>query len=93
MTRQFKTGTARITVDYGYDIHSLTCSVRTLKCIQKGTQILLRGQGFPVEDVIEDDVWCFNTREPGSIWVYTLQGFEVFRGNLQDGEVFIVVLG
>ena len=92
MSQRPKTRRARIAVDTGYDVHFLTCAVRTLNRIKGGAQIILKGPGFPVEDHIEQDYWCFNAKEPGSILVYTVEGFEVFLGNIQDGEVSVVVL-
>lgn len=92
MSRTPKSGRARIAVDTGYDVHFLTCAARTWMRIQRGKELVLRGPGFPVEDHVEQDYWAFNTREPGSVWVFTVEGFEVFLGNIADGEVSVVEL-
>ncbi len=89
-SRHFKSGAAKVFVDNGFDQHSLVISVRTLARIQAGKPVILRGQGFPVEGVMERDHWCFNSRAFGSVQVVTDQGRDVFEGNLRDAEVAVV---
>ena len=86
-------GTARITVDYGYDLHSLVLSFRTFRRIQAGAVLTLRGQGFFVEGVKEADSWSFNATSPGSIRVETDEGREVFDGSFGDEEVWVEIPG
>ncbi len=86
-------GTARITVDAGYDIHSLVLSGRTFGRIQAGAVLTLRGQGFFVEGVKEADSWSFNATSPGSIRVETDEGREVFDGSFGDEEVWVEIPG
>lgn len=89
-SRPLKSGTAKVFVDNGFDQHSLTLSGRTLTRIQAGKPVILRGQGFPVEGVLESDSWTFNHLVPGRIHVFTDTGREVFEGNLRDAEVAIM---
>lgn len=89
MSPRTRGGTARITVDYGYDLHSLVLSFRTFRRIQAGAVLTIRGQGFFVEGVKETDSWTFNASSPGSIRVETDEGREVFEGNLGDEEVWV----
>lgn len=90
-SRPFKSGTAQVFVDNGFDQHSLVLSGRTLARIQAGKPVILRGQGFPVEGVMERDRWRFNSRVFGSVRVVTDEGRDVFEGNLRDAEVVVVV--
>lgn len=82
-------GTARITVDYGYDIHTLRLSRRTLGRIQTGAVLTLRGQGFLVEGVREQDRWVFNDGVVGRLLVITDEGREIYDGQITDGEVWL----
>jgi len=84
-----KSGLMRITVDYGYDIHSIQMSGLTLRRIQAGKPVQKMGQGFPVEGEFEQDWWSFNAGGPGTISVYTEEGRDIFTGALSDGEVWI----
>ncbi len=49
----------------------------------------IQGQGFPVEGVLESDEWAFNFGAPGTIYVSTDTGREVFEGNLGDAGVAV----
>jgi hypothetical protein len=89
----YKTGTARITVNYGYDIHSIELSGRSLSLVLKGRGLTLRGQGFPWEGRPDPDNWEFNEAELGSLRVYTDGVGEIFNGNLANGEVWISLDG
>lgn len=86
----FKSGTAQVVVFNGYDQHGLTLSGRTLTRILAGKPVAIRGQGFPVEGVLEWDSWTFNHLVPGRIHIFTDTGREVFEGNLRDAEVAVV---
>lgn len=93
MSPRTRGGTARITVDYGYDLHSLMLSRRTFRRIQAGAVLTLRGQGFFVEGVKEADSWIFNATSPGSIRVETEEGREIFDGSIGDEEVWVETPG
>ena len=80
-----------ITVDYGYDIHSLEISDEELKDIQLGKKLEIEGQGFPVEGEMEKDCWKFNTVEQGSIEVCGEEGRQIYVGNLSNEEVSVAI--
>lgn len=83
-----KSGRVKITVYNGFDQHSVCISGRTMARIQAGNHVHLRGQGFFVEGLKEVDFWAFNVTAPGSIYVDTDEGREVFEGNFRDAEVW-----
>ena len=80
-----------ITVDYGYDIHSLEISDEELKDIQLGKKLEIEGRGFPVEGEMENDWWKFNTEEQGSIEVCGEGGRQIYLGNLSNEEVSVAI--
>jgi hypothetical protein len=81
----------RVTVDFGYDGHSISVAEATFAQIQTGRPVTLQGQGFPVEGVMEQDVWAFNCGALGAVHVMTDTDREVFEGNLGDAEVAVQV--
>lgn len=89
MAPRSPSGTARISVDYGYDIHSVQVSLRMLRRIQAGAVLALRGQGFLVEGVREQDRWVFNDGAVGRLVVITDEGREIYDGQITDGEVWL----
>lgn len=78
---------ARVSVDYGYDLHSITIEEAAFARIKKGQPVVIEGQGFPVEGVFERDRWAFNCGAVGAVHVMTDEGREVFEGDLRDAEV------
>jgi len=84
-----KSGRMEITVYNGYDQHSVRLSGRTMAQIQAGKHVHVRGQGFFVEGVKEADSWTFNATSPGSVYVDTDEGREVFEGHFGDDEVWV----
>jgi len=90
----YVSGTVTVTVDYGYDIHSIKISGRTYRRIQGGKALTIKGQGFHWDATPDQDFWQFNTAkaddpDAGAIYVYTLGGGEIFIGNFQDGRVWV----
>ena len=79
----------RVTVDYGYDVHSVSISESAFAKIQMGQFVVVEGQGFPVEGVMERDLWTFNYCGVGAVHVMTDEGREVFDGDLGDTEVAV----
>ncbi|WP_257306531.1 hypothetical protein [Geothrix campi] len=77
----------RVTVDYGFDLHTISISEAVFAQILTGLPVIVQGQGFPVEGVMEDDHWAFNYDDLGSVHVSTVEGREVFEGNIADAEV------
>lgn len=92
MSKEYKTGSVTVTVDYSYDVHSITFSKRTWDRIDRGFPISIKGQGFNVEGLVEQDVWTFNDQTRGArvVEVTTDEGREVFCGSLDDEEVSVV---
>ncbi len=76
-------------VDFGYDVHAISISEATFAQIQAGLPVIVEGQGFPVEGVMEVDDWAFNYGTVGAVHVSTDTGREVFEGNLGDAEVAV----
>ena len=81
---KYKTGLVTVTVDYGYDLHSIQFSKRTYDRIKRGNVVTIRGQGFHREGVIEADYWVFNSVEVGAVDVDT-----IYSGHVNDGSVWI----
>lgn len=73
-----------LTVDYGYDTHSIDISIDLFKKIKSGLSIELKGAGFHIEGEITQDFWKFND---GSVHVLCDNGFEIFSGSIDDIEV------
>lgn len=79
----------RVTVDYGYDLHIISITDAIFAKIQAGQPVVVEGQGFPVEGVMEQDQWVFNCGAVGAVQVMTDEGREVFEGDLGDAEVAV----
>jgi hypothetical protein len=86
MKKQYKSGTVRIVVDYGYDIHDIEFSGRTYNQIMSGKPVVIRGQGFFNEEQTVQDRWEFNLPYPnlepvmGSLRVYCDDSRELYVG-------------
>jgi hypothetical protein len=80
-------GRVRITVNYGYDIHSLEVPASTWLQIQCGEAVTVQGQGFSVEGEFSQDEWAFNVRERGSLQVTAEGARDIFDGVLADISV------
>lgn len=78
-----------MTVDFGYDLYSISIEEAVFARIQAGEPVAAAGQGFPVEGVLEQDRWMFNHGAVGAVHVFTDEGREVFEGDLEDDEVVI----
>lgn len=85
----YKSGIVRVTVSYGYDIHSIYFSGRTYARIKAGKPISLKGQGFRWDDVPDQDYWHFNKSSADSIYVNTDGGGDIFKGTFGDGDVWV----
>lgn len=82
--KHHKSGSVRLSVDTGYDTHSMVMSQRTWKRIQSGASLSIKGQGFFIEGEKSQDVWSFNLIELGSVAVEAEDGFDVFSGTLSE---------
>ena len=76
-----------VTVDYGYDIHSVELKRTEYQRIFKGEAIEVQGAGFSIEGKIDSDFWIFNKERPGSIYVTTESLHEIYSGAMGDGNV------
>ena len=83
----------RVTVDFGYNVHTISIAEATFAQIQTGRPVTLQGQGFPVEGVMEQDKWAFNCGALGAVHLMTDTGREVFDGNLGEAEVVVHGVG
>lgn len=90
---KFTSGEVKITVDYGYDIHSLLISGRTWNRIRRGIAIEVRGQGFFCEGQREEDSWYFHRSSRESVEISTDSGRDIYLGGLRDGNVWVDVDG
>lgn len=94
--RSYKTGTVSLSVDYGYDVHSIEFSGRTFRRIRAGKPVTIQGEGFSWEGEHDQDYWQFNRdrsgeEAPGSLYIHTRGGGEVYIGRLDDPEVVVDV--
>jgi len=91
VSKEYETGSVTVTVDYSYDVHSITFSKRTWGLIDRGFPINIKGQGFNVEGLVEQDLWTFNdlTRGARAVEVTIDEGREIFCGSLDDHEVSV----
>lgn len=87
--KQYKTGTVILTIDYGYDIHSLRMSKRSYERISAGEPTTIRGQGFRWEGTTDRDLWIFNREQAGALYVTTASGGDIFIGHLSNATVEI----
>jgi hypothetical protein len=77
----------KITVDYGYDTHSMTVSQKVMDQIKNGEAVSVRGQGFYIEGDKERDDWSFHCTAPDSLEVECDNGHQVFIGELSDATI------
>jgi hypothetical protein len=81
---EHRNGRIRLTVNYGYDIHSVEVPDSTWLQIQGGEAVSVQGQGFSVEGELSQDEWAFNVRGRGSLQVTAEGAFDVFDGAVGD---------
>ena len=77
-------GRVRLTVNYGYDVHSVEVSASTLLQIQGGEAVTVQGQGFSVEGEFSQDEWVFNLLQRGALQVTAEGGFDIFSGAINN---------
>jgi hypothetical protein len=77
-----KASTVKVTINYGYDIHSIVMSQRAWDRIAKGEAVTMKGQGFFIEGVESQDVWKFNSPEAGALTVDAEDGHQIFIGHI-----------
>jgi proline racemase len=77
-----KAGTVKVTINYGYDIHSIVMSQRSWDRIAKGEAVTMNGQGFFIQGVESEDVWTYNSPEAGALSVDAEDGHQIFIGHM-----------
>lgn len=85
-----KTSTERkfkITVNYGYDVHSIIVNQNEMAKIRNGESVTVLGQGFSIEGDTEIDDWSFHSTQLNSLEVECENGHQVFVGNLSDAII------
>jgi len=80
-------GRVRLTVSYGYDVHSIEVPSSTWLQIQGGEAVTVQGQGFSVDGKFSQDEWAFNVSGLSSLQVTAEDAFEVFDGVLANISV------
>jgi hypothetical protein len=81
---EYQDGRVRLTVSYGYDVHSLEIPVSTWEQIQVGEVVTVQGDGFSVEGEFSQDEWVFNVFQRGALQVTAEGGFDIFSGATND---------
>ena len=76
-----KSQKTRITISYGYDIHSLVLPTTEFEKIKSGASISVDGQGFSIEGELSQDTWSFKNK---AISVTCENGFDIFQGTLDE---------
>jgi len=71
----------RISINYGYDLHSLELLSSDFDKIKNGESFEILGQGFSIEGEMTQDNWVFKNK---SINVDCENGFAIFKGELND---------
>lgn len=77
----------RITVDYGYDTHSVIVSQREMDQINQAEPMTISGQGFSVEGKMTQDHWDFNCTDDFSLTVDGEDGRQIFIGKLTEAYI------
>lgn len=77
----------RITVNYGYDIHSVTVTAKTVDQIKRGEAVTVKGQGFYIEGEKTKDVWSFHCTGPNALEVDGEDGHEIFIGKVTSAKI------
>ncbi len=78
----------RVSVEWGYEVHSILLGERTWRDICRGRQKKVRGSGYRYEGEFFWDYWIFNSVRPGSLVVeYGNDGGVGFAGDLESAEV------
>jgi hypothetical protein len=78
MAKKYKSGTMRITISYGYDIHWIELSQKWFSRIQNGKRLEIKGHGFPTCDGYTQDHWVFNHKEPGWVHIWCDDGRDLY---------------
>ena len=84
---RWRTG-ATITVEWGYEPHSITLTARNWAAVQAGKPHRQRGKGYHYEGQFFWDYWSFEGGLGGALEVgYGNDGAEGFAGRLADAQI------
>ena len=93
-TSTISTYWARVTVQWGYEDHSIVIGKRRWQRIVAGRAVECRGQGYHYEGEFMWDYWKFGGGITGSLKVtYGQDGGTGFDGNLLDCSLELSVSG
>lgn len=77
----------KITVNYGYDVHSIIVNQKEMDKIRTGEAVTIQGQGFSIEGDTETDDWSFHSAQLNSLEVECENGHQVFVGKLTEAII------
>jgi hypothetical protein len=81
-------GGAKITVEWGYGLHSITLTPKNWARVKSGRQLSIRGKGYRYEGHFFWDRWSFGGGLGGSLEVtYGDDGGVGFTGILSDAMI------
>jgi len=84
---------ATISVEWGYEEHSITLAEQDWNRVRSGSPVQIRGTGFHYEGQFFWDYWSFNTERAGSLMVTYCEPTDHhseavgFEGSMSDAEV------
>lgn len=79
---------ATITVEWGYELHSITLTARNWARVKAGKPLTIRGKGYSYEGQFFWDYWYFDGGMDGSLRVtYGDEGGEGFSGKLSEADI------
>ena len=79
---------ATVTVEWGYELHSLTLKNKDWNKVQAGEILKMDGEGYHYEGKFFADYWKFNLTEKGSLKVrYGDDGVEGYNGDLSGATI------
>jgi hypothetical protein len=81
---------ATVTVNWGYENHSLDLTPRRWAQVVAGKPVSMRGQGYHADGKFWWDYWAFNCDGEGSLNVGYGEGGEGWSGNLASARVELV---
>jgi hypothetical protein len=82
-----KSGSVRISVEWGYDTHDIVLTQRNWTHVKRGGKLRIRTRGFS-EDGPQWEYWNFDSGLAGKLIVeYGEDGGQGFDGELRDAKI------
>lgn len=78
---------AVITVEWGYDTHSIRLEASEWMRVKEGTSLRVPGEGYWYEGEFFQDYWSFSGGRDGDLVVEYGDGGVGFNGSLSDGHI------